>query len=94
MIYMSESRWVPWEYRIRMPTSALRGFPTAHVGDTSLIPSPGRCLQKEMATHSSILAWKNPKDRGAWWASIHGITKSWDTSERLNINSALGTGEV
>ena len=51
-------------------------------------------LEKEMATHSSILAWKNPKDRGAWWASVHGVAKSWDTSERLNINSALGTAEV
>ena len=23
-------------------------------------------LEKEMATHSSILAWKNPMDGGAW----------------------------
>ena len=23
-------------------------------------------LEKEMATHSCILAWKNPMDRGAW----------------------------
>ena len=30
----------------------------------------------EMATHSSILAWKNPMDRGAWWATVHGVTKS------------------
>ena len=33
-------------------------------------------LEKEMATHSSILAWKNPMDRGAWWAAVHGIAKS------------------
>ena len=32
-------------------------------------------LQKEMATHSSIP--ENPMDRGAWWATVHGITKSW-----------------
>ena len=25
-----------------------------------------------MATHSSTLAWKNPMDRGAWWAAVHG----------------------
>ena len=31
----------------------------------------------EMATHSSILAWKNLMDRGAWWAAVHGVTKSW-----------------
>ena len=30
-----------------------------------------------MATHSSILAWKNPMDRGAWQAAVHGVTKSW-----------------
>ena len=30
-----------------------------------------------MATHSSIFALENPIDRGAWWATIHGVTKSW-----------------
>ena len=29
-----------------------------------------------MATHSSILAWRIPMDRGAWWAVVHGVTKS------------------
>ena len=29
-----------------------------------------------MATHSSILAWKNPTDGGAWRAKAHGVTKS------------------
>ena len=29
-------------------------------------------LEKEMATHSSILAWKNPMGGGAWKATIHG----------------------
>ena len=26
-------------------------------------------LEKEMATHSSFLAWRIPMDRGAWWAT-------------------------
>ena len=30
-----------------------------------------------MAAHSSILAWRIPMDRGAWWATVHGIAKSW-----------------
>ena len=33
-------------------------------------------LEKEMATHTSILAWRIPMDRGVWWAAAHGITKS------------------
>ena len=31
-------------------------------------------LEKEMATHSNILAWEIP-DRGTWWATVHGVTK-------------------
>ena len=30
-----------------------------------------------MATHSSILAWRIPMDRGAWWATVHEVVKSW-----------------
>ena len=33
-------------------------------------------LEKEMATHSSILAWKIPMDRGAWQTTVHGVAKS------------------
>ena len=33
-------------------------------------------LEKEVATHSSILARENPMDRGACWATVHGVTKS------------------
>ena len=32
-------------------------------------------LEKEMATHSSVLAWRTPMDRGAWQATVHGVTK-------------------
>ena len=32
-------------------------------------------LEKEMSTHSSILAWRIP-GRGAWQAIVHGVTKS------------------
>ena len=33
-------------------------------------------LEEGMATHSSILAWRIPMDRGAWWAIVNGVTKS------------------
>ena len=29
-------------------------------------------LEEEMATYSSILG--NPMDRGAWWATVHGVS--------------------
>ena len=33
-------------------------------------------LEKEMAIHPSILAWKNPMDGGAWQATVHVVSKS------------------
>ena len=33
-------------------------------------------LAESMATHSSILAWRIPKDRGIWWATVQRATKS------------------
>ena len=33
-------------------------------------------LEKEMAIHSSILAWENPVDGGAWQATVHGVAES------------------
>ena len=33
-------------------------------------------LEEGMATHSSILAWRSPMDRGAWWATAHGVAMS------------------
>ena len=39
------------------------------------------CLEEGMVAHSSILAWRIPMDRRAWWATVHGVAKSWT---RLN----------
>ena len=33
-------------------------------------------LEKGMATHSSILAWRIPMNREAWQATVRGVTKS------------------
>jgi len=53
----------------------------ANAGDTGGVDSiPGQedPLEKEMATHSSILAWEIPW-AGAWQATIHGSQRvRWD----------------
>ena len=33
-------------------------------------------LEEGMGTYSSILAWRIPMDRGVWWATVNGVTKS------------------
>ena len=38
-------------------------------------------LEKEMATHSSVLSWEILQtDRGAWWAIVHGVAKDLYTT--------------
>ena len=37
-------------------------------------------LEEGMATHSSVLAWRIPMDRGAWSATVHVVMES-DTTE-------------
>ena len=41
-------------------------------------------LEEGVPTHPSILAWKNPMDRGAGWATVHGVTKEADETSRLS----------
>ena len=45
-------------------------------------------LEEGTTTHSSILAWRIPMDRAAWWATVHGVTES-DRTE-VTKNSRLG----
>ena len=40
-------------------------------------------LEESMATHSSILAWRIPMDRGNWWATVCGVANR-DMTEQLN----------
>ena len=47
-----------------------------NAGDLSQSLSWEDLLEKEMATHPSILPWRTPMDRGAWRATVHRFAKS------------------
>ena len=49
---------------------------TCNVGDLGSILGREDPPEEGMATHSSILAWGIHMDRGAWWATVHGIATS------------------
>ena len=56
--------------------------PLANAGDIRDVgsnPSLSRedPLEEGMETNSHILALENPMDRGAWWATVHRVAKSW-----------------
>ena len=45
---------------------------------------------EEMATHSSILVWKIPLDREAWWATVHGVAKTRTWLSRHSLIHGVG----
>ena len=53
--------------------------PSANAGDvrdSGSIPGSERSPGEGMVTHSSILAWRIPMDRGTWWSIVHRAVKS------------------
>ena len=48
------------------------------------IPGLGRSLGEGNGYHSSIVAWRVPIDREAWWAIVHRVAKSWAQLKRLS----------
>ena len=48
-------------------------------------------LEKEMATHSSILAWRSPMDRGGWQATVHAVATRWTKLKRLSTHASTLT---
>ena len=77
-------RKIPWR-RKWQPTPVFLDFPCGSAGkeSTCKVGDPGSILgwedplEEGMATHSSILAWRIPMDRGAWRATVQGVPKSW-----------------
>ena len=41
-----------------------------------------------MATHSSVLAWRIPMNRGAWRPTVHGVTRESDKTEQVHGTTA------
>ena len=64
-------------------------FPVAQMVNNLLPPRPENRvwslgqedpLEKEMAIHSSTLAWEIPWTEAAWQSTIHGVSKELDTT--------------
>ena len=49
---------------------------TCNAGDLGLIPEWEYSLEEDMATHSSVLAWRILMDRRVWWATVSGVAKN------------------
>ena len=73
----------------------MRGFPggsvvknqLASAGDMDSIPGSGRSPGEGNGDPLQCACLGNPMDRGAWQATLHGVAKALDTTERLNNNN-------
>ena len=63
----------------------MRNFPggsdgkksACHAGDLGLIPRSGRSPGEGNGYSLQYSCLENSMDRGAWWATVHGVTKNW-----------------
>ena len=55
--------------------------PPASAGDVASIPGSGRYPGGENGSPLQYSCLRNPMDKGVWWATVHGVPKSWT---RLN----------
>ena len=46
-------------------------------GDSGLIPRSGRSPEEGSGNPLHYSCLENPMDRGAWQATVHGVSKSW-----------------
>ena len=47
------------------------------IRDTGSIPMSGRAPGEGHGNPLQFSYLENPMDRGAWWATVHGVAKSW-----------------
>ena len=59
------------------PGSAMVKNPPANAGNTGLIPGSERFPVGGNGNPFQYSCLENPMDRGAWWATVLGVTKSW-----------------
>ena len=50
---------------------------TCNAGDIGLIPESGRSPREGYGNPLQYSCLENFMDRGAWWATVHGVAKSW-----------------
>ena len=70
------------------------GFPGGSVseesacsaGDLALIPGLGRSPEEGNGNPLQYSCLENPMDRGAWWATVHGVAKSQMRLSRLSLS--------
>ena len=57
--------------------------------DTGSIPGSGRSPGRKHGNPFQDSCLENPKERGAWWATVHGVTNSQTGLKRLSMHTPV-----
>ena len=63
---------------------------TPNAGHLGLIPGLGRFPGEENGNPHQYSCLENPKDRGVWWATVHGVMKSWTWLSNFRFSHFFG----
>ena len=66
-------------------------FNAGDTRDMDLVPGLGRSPGEENGNPLQYSCLENPMDRGGWWATVHGVAKSWTG---LNVHTHTHTHNV
>ena len=66
----------------------------ANAGDMGLIPGWRRSPGEGHGNPLQYPCLGNPMDRGDWWATVHGVAKSWTRLKQLSMHRIPVDGEV
>ena len=72
--------WRPWVFSwASQVAQVVKNLPasTGDAGDAGLIPGSGRSPGGGNDNLLQYSCLENPMDRSAWWATVHGVAKSW-----------------
>ena len=71
--------------------------PPANTGDIRIKVSIPRSRRSPGGGHGNPLQYsrlENPRDGGVWWATVHGVAKSWTRLKRLGMHTQDACGQV
>ena len=71
---------------VGLPGGSVVKTPPANAGDAGSQPGSGRSPGEGNGNPLQYSCLRNPMDRGASWATGHGVTKESDTTERLSTH--------
>ena len=63
------------------------GTEPANAGEMGSIPGMGKSPREGNGNPVQYSCLENSMDRGAWWATVHGVAKSWIQLKRPSMHT-------